>query len=896
MAKKTQSRAQAKAASKSRPASTSQPTSSSATLAPITAFSPFSPHFAILTQAIDRHRLTIYSTSSSGTSRLLVDYVLPSGSSDSTQSAQCSALCWVKLPSSASSSTNESPQAKRQKKGGRASLNAAEETTTASSKPVLALGLQSGQVHLFDLSQGKVIRVLTDAAAGTSSASASNAITSMSYATDASASKLYATAKDGVVRVWFLQAAAAALDSSASASTSGLQPTGKVTLQSQSSAPNTLVSVSPSASHLLVANHTITRIDESTSSTKSSYTSHASPMTHLTWIDDEHFVSAAKNDPVLYVWKSARSKAPIGTIELEQGEDVIRVESRAGVVVVVGSQGFVGVYDTAALVAEDTVKGTKLVKATSTSTSSSLVDVRLDEAGGRLDLARLVKGVKLDLASTQIKDPATSSLLSVLSIPKTSANANLLASGDDSTVTTGNSSLQRYSDATAMAGKQSGANSSSAPVGSDGMLIEGNSRLAEDQDDALNQEGGGVDDERSLEDRLRGLRVIRKATRSKKAGGDDSSSESDEDEDAATSRAGAPNTSLSLATSLSQALHSSDSSLISSLLTSANPDLVKGTVLRISGPNAVLLLEACVTRLNASKRGPQKARGMVEWIKWTLRLHAGYLMSLPGLTSRLASLHSSLSARLNGHDRMLALQGRLELVLGQIELRADYDVVKAKVQGASARPGAGVARIEKEGKVWKEDEDDSDEEEEDVEEVGEGMDVDEDGSAAEDDDDEDDDSDSDSDDDEDDSDIDVEAEEEEGDVEDVGLDSRVNGSSVSKAGAGAASSDDDDDEDDIVRPASRLARKIKPAAGKGKKGKAASPDESEEDDDDDDELMEGSEDEEEDEEDESDLLDDDDDEDDEDDEDEDEDGEGGLIDDEAEEASEDEEEESSEEE
>jgi U3 small nucleolar RNA-associated protein 5 len=47
-----------------------------------------------------------------------------------------------------------------------------------------------------------------------------------------------------------------------------------------------------------------------------------------------------------------------------------------------------------------------------------------------------------------------------------------------------------------------------------------------------------------------------------------------------------------------------------------------------------------------------------------------YINQIPDLVTRLSGLHATLTARLNLHDSLLSLSGRLDMVLSQIELRS----------------------------------------------------------------------------------------------------------------------------------------------------------------------------------------------------------------------------------
>jgi U3 small nucleolar RNA-associated protein 5 len=66
----------------------------------------------------------------------------------------------------------------------------------------------------------------------------------------------------------------------------------------------------------------------------------------------------------------------------------------------------------------------------------------------------------------------------------------------------------------------------------------------------------------------------------------------------------------------------------------------------------------------------QRGSSLVTWVKTVLVIHAGHLMTIPDLVTRLSGLHTTLTARLNLHDSLLSLSGRLDMVLSQIELRS----------------------------------------------------------------------------------------------------------------------------------------------------------------------------------------------------------------------------------
>lgn len=137
----------------------------------------------------------------------------------------------------------------------------------------------------------------------------------------------------------------------------------------------------------------------------------------------------------------------------------------------------------------------------------------------------------------------------------------------------------------------------------------------------------------------------------------------------------------SLTRTLIQALHSSDSRLLESCLAHSDVTLIRNSVRRLPPQLAVPLINSCVERLGRGARAgnmkgggagtsTQRGSGLISWIKAVLAVHSGYLMTIPDLVARLASLHSTLTARLALHQNLLTLSGKLDMVLSQIEMRS----------------------------------------------------------------------------------------------------------------------------------------------------------------------------------------------------------------------------------
>lgn len=97
-------------------------------------------------------------------------------------------------------------------------------------------------------------------------------------------------------------------------------------------------------------------------------------------------------------------------------------------------------------------------------------------------------------------------------------------------------------------------------------------------------------------------------------------------------------------------------------------------------------------------------------------------MQVPSLVTRLAKLHSSLTSRLALQPTLLALNGRLDLVMSQIELRQEKIAASSipRVQSSGGTGLKGKKYVEGESS---ESEDDDDEEEEDDDSEGSVEDV-----------------------------------------------------------------------------------------------------------------------------------------------------------------------------
>jgi U3 small nucleolar RNA-associated protein 5 len=725
-----------KASSKSRPASTSQlntPLNQSNGTSQnfLCSFSPFNDWFASLTQSIDRHRLQVYSSSEKG--QLLADYVIPT--------ARCECLEWVQMPSSTAASSSSQPQnaKKRRKRQSQEGVNGDahedEISSTSANTTVLALGLSTGSIHLFNPLQGKVVRMLSDSVTSTSS-SASNATSSLAFDQNAS---LFACFANGSVSLWDLREA---LDQDAA---TPITSTKKYNQLRELTTPYQQVAVL-STKYIALAHHSIAVYSLTDDKIVATYTGHASSVTHLIPLPSlpTRFASAAEGDRVVNIWlaptEGRKTAKPLATLPLDAPVSHLSGftdDAGRDLLLVVTTKGNVRLYDvpldlghvkvnskkSAGIATLPLLSRVTIVAKQGDKEELPAIDALMQDSN-IIKVARIAKGAKVTFDSALIRD-STGNFKADITVVRAKGGPE---NGDGDHLG-GSAATQRYTEAGTSSTQRNTQNSTVTGVNG---LLTGPDDVGLLADDQANLDAG-IDDleEPSLGQRLKGLRMGTGQNGITEEDGE----EMEEDEEP---RATLPMGSLSLAQTLTQALHSNDTALLSTCLAHSDPAVIRSSVTRLNGPLAVKLLEHCVDRMGrGGKRstgalGSARTRGIIEWVRATLIAHTGYLMSLPKLVHRLSALHSTLSSRLASHERLLALNGRLELVLGQIEMRAAYTAQQAlKVQGVKTKGRQDQSadqeakkKLQIEGKQWVEES--SSEEEDDPDDPEDEMDVDQD--------------------------------------------------------------------------------------------------------------------------------------------------------------------------
>lgn len=261
----------------------------------LSVFSPSADLFALLSLAVDKHRLRVYDVN---VNRVVFEHVV--------NGARVTSLAWIKLNATESSSSikknDVSPSRKRKKVD-----NETASSATPNATPdilALALGLSNGKVQIFSIDQGRVLKTLSD---NMSSAP----IVAVLGANDLKIPQcIWTSSADGTLRLWDVQK-------------------GEILSASQGGTPYTALASRPGVEHMLAANTTIQLLSTdfiATNPTDSSnthspkqlctFSGHASAVKALRWdftsSPPKRFFSSAEEDRFVYIWEISDSDSAKG--------------------------------------------------------------------------------------------------------------------------------------------------------------------------------------------------------------------------------------------------------------------------------------------------------------------------------------------------------------------------------------------------------------------------------------------------------------------------------------------------------------------------------------------------------------------------------------------------------
>lgn len=183
---------------------------------------------------------------------------------------------------------------------------------------------------------------------------------------------------------------------------------------------------------------------------------------------------------------------------------------------------------------------------------------------------------------------------------------------------------------------------------------------------------------------------------------------------------------------LLQALRSNDHLLLETVLANRDPTVIRSTIAKLDSALAVTLLDRLAERI---ARQTLRFDQLHFWLKWIIIVHGAMLASLPNLSAKLSSLHAVLLKKADVLPRLLELQGRLNLLYQQTELRREIieedelvaDVGESDVEYieelADAEFNGDIDTITIEDDYVEEDEEDEEDDEDDEDDDDEEHDV-----------------------------------------------------------------------------------------------------------------------------------------------------------------------------
>ncbi|KAG0584808.1 hypothetical protein M758_3G237500 [Ceratodon purpureus] len=160
------------------------------------------------------------------------------------------------------------------------------------------------------------------------------------------------------------------------------------------------------------------------------------------------------------------------------------------------------------------------------------------------------------------------------------------------------------------------------------------------------------DDEQTLEEKLIALKVIEEGDAK------------DHNEDVQDFDKSVVPRADSLQVLLSQALKAEDNALLEQCLNVGDEKVILNTIRRLRPFEAAKFLTVAVSKMEGR---PQRALGLVPWVRAVLLQHASFIMTNLTMQPVLTSLYQIIETRLSVFRPLLSLSGRLDLIMAQIQ-------------------------------------------------------------------------------------------------------------------------------------------------------------------------------------------------------------------------------------
>ncbi|KAF9258591.1 NUC189-domain-containing protein [Marasmius fiardii PR-910] len=625
--------------SRNRPPTTSTISQPSSSLSSLSSFSRRANFFAYLSVAVDKHRLSVFSTT---TGKSLAEHAV--------QSARVSSLSWCTLDLVQKSQDSELPVKKKRRKG------QVGEDAQKQLIEVVSLGLTNGSVVFFSPNHGEVMWTLVHP---------SSTASILSVVSGDEAGSIWTSGADGVVRLWNVHEN----DLLGSFKTDDRIPYSSMALRH---------STDNGFPEMLVANHSIKLFPTDLKVSQkpkevSSFPGHASSIRTLQWDKSQspakRFLSVAEGDRVISLWQVSENSIDGSTIASVQLDSDARAaaflnsSTEKQTLLTLAASGRINVYPIpdellphkiSSLVPQSTISP----PVQDSSLDAPVVSAAFVEEMRSVRVARLIGGARPVFDTIRYQDENGNFIPEITLDSVKHAIVTETASGPL------NRRYGESSNVTVVSGVQLGQNE------------EIDAFELEDRDNALDVDLA----ELSLGQRLTAMTGVDALQEDDSADEDDANQQSRKQKGKRIQKELSLVPAASLTRTLIQALHSSDSKLLETCLAHSDAALIRNTVRRLPPQLAVPLLAACVERLGRGARGgnmkgggggasSQRGTSLITWVKVVLSVHSGHMMTMPDLVARLSGLHSTLTSRLALQESLLSLSGRLDMVLSQIEMR-----------------------------------------------------------------------------------------------------------------------------------------------------------------------------------------------------------------------------------
>jgi len=124
----------------------------------------------------------------------------------------------------------------------------------------------------------------------------------------------------------------------------------------------------------------------------------------------------------------------------------------------------------------------------------------------------------------------------------------------------------------------------------------------------------------------------------------------------------------SMKNALIQAIKTQDNEQLSAILHNTTINIVQKTVAGIPTTYVIPFLKYIISKFRSN---PKFGLSLIIWMRVVLIQHTSFLMTIPELVKLLAELYTTIDTRVSVLDDMLKLQGRMDLLLSQINNKRD---------------------------------------------------------------------------------------------------------------------------------------------------------------------------------------------------------------------------------